>query len=450
MRYKTLLKGFSSFLLLVFILLISTSPASAVEFRTDDEVIIQAGEVIDDDLYVFAETITVNGTIQGDLIAFGANITLGPEGVVEGDLMSAGQSVTVDGRVEDDSRLAGASLILGNSGQVGDDLIVTGYSLETKPGSKIDGSLFFAGAQALLAGDIAEDVTVNTASLQLNGTVGGDIEAEVGAAGDVPPFSPLMFMPNMPPVPSVPGGLTIGPDANIIGDLTYTAPVESDIPTGTVDGAVTHQIPAIEEEEAEPEPTTVERTFNWLLTLLRSFLTLLVLGLLLVWLLPNFVKGAVDQLQSKPLPGLGWGLVAFFGFFLVILIFVIIVVLASLILGVITLGGLLRSTIAVGTFTTFGLVLAFLIATAYISKILVSFLGGRFILTRINPNWDDSRVWPLVVGVTIFVILAAIPYLGWVINFLVILFGLGALVLLVTQWVRRKPEAAVEATTAAD
>jgi cytoskeletal protein CcmA (bactofilin family) len=450
MHYKVMLKWLSSMLLLTIVVLISASPASAVEILTDDNVEIQAGEVIDDDLYVFAETVTVNGTIQGDLIAFGANITLGPEAVVKGDLMSAGQSVTVNGTVEDDIRIAGTALIIGDSGQIGDDMLGAGYSLETKPGSAIGGSLFYAGAQALLAGDIVGDATVNTGGLQLDGMVGGDVQTEVGAAGDVPPFSPLMFIPNMPAVPNVSGGLTVGLNANIEGDLTYTAPVASDIPTGTVGGSVNHQVPAIEAEEAVPEPTIAERAFNWLIGLIRTCLTLLLIGLLVVWLLPSFIRQSVDQLQTRPLPSLGWGLVTFFGFFLVIFLLILVVIAVSIILSLITLGGLFRSTVAVGSFTTFGFVLAFLIATAYISKILVSYWGGRLILTRLSPDWGDSRFWPLFVGLVIFVILAAIPYLGWLINFLVILFGLGALILLITKLMSRKPEAAIEATTAAD
>lgn len=450
MQNKIMLKWLSSMLLLVTLLLSTTSSASAVEIRTDDNVDIPAGEVIDDDLYIFAETITVNGTIRGDLIAFGATITIGPEAVVEGDVMSAGQSVIINGTVEDDTRIAGAALTLGNSGQIGDDLIAAGYSLETEPGSTIGGSLFYAGGQALLAGDIVEEATVNTSSLQLNGAVGGNVQVEVGAAEDVPPFSPLMFIPNMPAVPSVPGGLTIGSDAKIEGDLVYTAPVDTDIPAGTVAGAVNHQVPIIREGEAEPEPTTAERAFNWLFRLLRTFLTLLLIGLLLVWLLPSYTRQTVDQLKTRPLPSLGLGLVTFFGFFLVIFILVFVIVLVSILLGLVTLGGLLRSTAAVGAFTTFGLVLAFLIATSYVSKILVSYLGGRMILTRLNPAWKDSRFWPLIVGLVIFVILAAIPYLGWLINFVVILFGLGALVLFINELIRRKPETPVEAAATAD
>jgi hypothetical protein len=50
----------------------------------------------------------------------------------------------------------------------------------------------------------------------------------------------------------------------------------------------------------------------------------------------------------------------------------------------------------------------------------------------------------------IFVILAAIPYLGWLINFVVILFGLGALVLFINELIRRKPKTPVEAAATAD
>ena len=72
------------------------------------------------------------------------------------------------------------------------------------------------------------------------------------------------------------------------------------------------------------------------------------------------------------------------------------------------------------------------------------------ILTRLNPAWKDSRFWPLIVGLVIFVILAAIPYLGWLINFVVILFGLGALVLFINELIRRKPKTPVEAAATAD
>ena len=53
------------------LLLISSGPSLA-EVRQGNEVSITKDEVIDDDVYVFAQKVTVNGTIKGDLIVFRA------------------------------------------------------------------------------------------------------------------------------------------------------------------------------------------------------------------------------------------------------------------------------------------------------------------------------------------------------------------------------------------
>ncbi len=438
------LKLFGSLWLLAILVFGFSTPVAAVEFRGGNDVVIRAGEVIEDDLYVAANMFTLNGTIKGDLIVMGTNITIGPEGVVEGDFMGGGQAVNINGMVEDDVRVAGAAIVVDGNALLGDDLISAGYSLESKPGSIIEGSLLFAGGQALIAGDVAEDVTVSSGGLEVDGSVGGDVEANVGSPQDALPFSPFMFIPNMPAVPSVPGGLTIGENAQIIGDLTYTAIEDISLPAAAVSGAVTRQEPEIEAEEVEAPPTTIEVAANWFIRTLRSLLTLLLVGLVLVWLFPGFVQQTTSILRQQPLPSFGWGLVSFLGFFLIVFFLVLALLALTVLLALITLGGLLRTSIAVSTFTISGLVLAFLIATALLSKVLVSYHSGRWILTKINSNWAEAKYWSIIVGVSLFVLLASIPYLGAVINFVVILFGLGALVLLVWHLLRPKPEVAVE------
>ena len=50
-------------------------PASSIEFRAGQNVTIAEGEVIDDDLYVTGEIITIRGTVRGDVVAAGREIT---------------------------------------------------------------------------------------------------------------------------------------------------------------------------------------------------------------------------------------------------------------------------------------------------------------------------------------------------------------------------------------
>src|SRR4030065_362907 len=136
-----------------FVLLITAFTARAFEGRGGGVVIIEADEVIDDDLYVAANKFTLNGTVEGDLVVAGSTIEI--NGTVEGDLIAAGQSIVVNGTVEDDARMAGYGLTVG--GKVTDDLIVAGFSLEHKSGANLGWHLIFAGYQALLAGDVAEN-----------------------------------------------------------------------------------------------------------------------------------------------------------------------------------------------------------------------------------------------------------------------------------------------------
>jgi protein-S-isoprenylcysteine O-methyltransferase Ste14 len=91
------------------------------------------------------------------------------------------------------------------------------------------------------------------------------------------------------------------------------------------------------------------------------------------------------------------------------------------------------------------LVFFFSIAVTYVTKVVVSFLGGRLILAGLKPDWAEGRIWPLVVGVILFVIVTAIPILGWLVNLAVVLLGLGALWLLGRDIYQQRRAAPAEA-----
>lgn len=408
-------------------------PAGAFEFKGGDVVVVASGEVIEDDLYVGAATVEINGTIKGDLVAFGSNITIGSDGVIEEDLIAAGQSVVINGEVMDDARIAGAVLTLGGQGKVGDDLVGAGYSLETNSATQIGGDLLFTGAQAMLEGNIQGNIKVSSGGVEINGQIAGDAEIEVGAPGDVAPFSPFQFIPNMPAVPVIAGGLTIGPDTVIEGDMVYKSPEEADVPSWAVSGEVDfEEIEAVEVDEGrEPEPTTGELVWKWFLRNLRRLISLLIVGLLVAWLLPDFIEQATAQLQAKPWPSLGWGVLFYFGFYFLVMVILVLTTILTVLFGVLTLAGVAWLIFGVGIVTIINLILAFVIATAFLTKIIISYLVGRLILERLKPEWALSIFWSFILGVIIFVVLTAIPYVGWIVNLAVIFFGLGALLLLV-------------------
>jgi cytoskeletal protein CcmA (bactofilin family) len=446
MKSKSIPLLFVALTFVAFVALVLASPARAFDHRSGESIVIPAGEVVEDDLYLFGNTITIDGTVKGDVVAFGSTITIGQTGIVEEDLIAAGQSVSVNGQVQDDARIAGAVLLVDSSGMIGDDLISAGFSLEARAGSQISKDVVFAGGQAILAGDIGGDVMVAANSLDIQGSIAGNVNAELGSSEDMPKFSPFTRIPNMPQVPSVPGGLTVRAGAQIGGDLNYSSVQQSSIPAGTVAGDTQHQVPELPEAKAEVKVETkpedgFTRVSRWFFSNLRGFLALLVVGLLMVWLVPGFVNNGVAALRAKPWPSLGWGFVSLIAFFLVLMALIAVVVMLAIVLGIITLGELVGMTLWAGFLAMSAFLFAVVFAITYISKIIVSFLVGRWLVSQIKPEWAEKPWLPVIVGVILYAILASIPWLGSLFAFVVILFGLGALWLLGLARLQRGPAA---------
>jgi cytoskeletal protein CcmA (bactofilin family) len=412
------------------------TPARALEFKSGNNVLIPQGEIVEDDLYVTAETFILEGTIKGDLVVFAASVHIKPSGVIEGDLLAGAQSIVVEGGIQDDARVGGAALVFGSDSLVADDLIATGYSLETMTGNQVGGDVLFAGFQAKLGGDIEGSLIVFANGLDLQGSVGEDVTAELGSAQDAPPFLPFGFFPNMPSMPSVPGGLTVGSQAQIGGDLEYSSEQIFIIPEGIVTGDETRIEPTPIPEEIIDESAAPSRANVWFRQNISNLLALLVLGLLMAWLTPGFLGRGAQALRTKPWHSLGLGILSFAVIFFAVLILGAVTVLLTLLLGVITLGELVWVTIIAGIIVMAVLVFLFVVSVWYLSKLVASYVAGRFILEKIKPDWAESRYWSMVLGVILFAILVSIPYVGWLIGIIVMLFGMGALFLLEIEWTK--------------
>jgi cytoskeletal protein CcmA (bactofilin family) len=419
-------------LVLLAVLLVVSPVWGSVETRSGQEVRIGPDEVVGDDLYVTANEVVVDGTIEGDLVAFGRSITV--NGTVEGDLIAAGQTVEVGGTVEDDARIAGQALLLGGGGSVGDDLLAAGYSLENVPDSAVGGTLLYAGYQALLAGSVGEDFRAAANGVQLDGEVAGDVNVEVdGESGATPVFAPVAGVE----LPMVEAGLTLTSLARVGGDLTYQSSAEAQIDPGTqVEGEVVREERPAEEVEEEAARNPV---IDWVLDTLRSLVALLLVGLLLVWLVPGWIRRLAHTVLDRPLAILGWGLLGLIAFVALGVAILLVTILLAVIFGLLTLGSLVALIIVVGLLGEVAVVFAFWISTNYLAQIVVSYLAGVLLVEGVRPGRGSERVLPLVVGLVVYAILRAIPVLGLVIGLLVVLVGLGALSNWIWTKLRRRP-----------
>jgi hypothetical protein len=412
--------------LFTILLLTFVSPAGAFESREGETVVVGADEVVTDDLYVTAANFTLDGKVEGDLIVFGQSITI--NGTVEGDLIAAGQDVIINGTVMDDARFAGSALYVGDAASIGDDAVCAGYSLELRPDSTVGGDLVYGGGQALLGGTIDGNVKAGVGGLKVDGKVGGDITAEVGDPGeDYAGPAPSLFMPQSTvSIPVVPIGLTVGNDAEIDGNLEYTSVKQFNLPGNAVKGHVKH-IQQVVEDKVHEQLTPARMVANWFLSLFRRVVTLLLVGLLFVWLFPKFLAGATGVLQSKPWHSLGWGVVAYAAFFFALLVIVLAVGLAATIFGVIHLSGITVAIIFLGLLVLFALILGFVLVTSWLVNVIAGTWLGQAIFKVFKSDLAEHRVWPMVVGVLIVAILISLPLLGWLLSLATIMFGLGVL-----------------------
>ena len=157
--------------------------ALAVEVRGGDTVTIGKTEVIDDDLVVSGNTVVIDGVIKGDLVAVGNKVIV--NGKVDGSLIMAGQTLELNGQVGGTVYSAGAALSVGQGTAVARNLFFAGYSYTAAKGSVINRDNLLAGYQAILNGEVKRNLLAGLGALELNGAVGGDVNAEVAEPNTV-------------------------------------------------------------------------------------------------------------------------------------------------------------------------------------------------------------------------------------------------------------------------
>ncbi|MBN1815418.1 MAG: hypothetical protein JXA14_26535 [Anaerolineae bacterium] len=424
----------------------ATQTARALEIDKDG--IIEAGEVIDDDVYIEAGHVVVdgtvngvlivsageaeiNGTINGDLIMFVSQAKV--EGTVADNLFFGGQTLELNGSVGGSVFAGGSSLTLGPSAVVERNLAFGGFGLEAAKGSVVGRDVHAGGYQAILSGQVDQDVVAEMAALEIEGSIGGDVTTTVNPPDEGPSFM-FQFM-RWPGIPKeiAPAGLRVDQGAEIAGTLTYKSSVEQAeaIQSSAIGEVVYEYVPP----EEKPAPTFKD----WFVGRLRTFLTLFVLGALVAWRAPVLLGRTAGQARAKPLPSILWGLLALCAIFFGLIALAMAASILGVLFAVVTLGELLPTVLFGGASALVLLVTLLALITSYGTKLIVSYLVGKLILGRLAPQVAERAIWPLMLGIVLYVMITSIPCLGDVIGFIVALIGLGAIWLLIRQG-RHGPE----------
>ena len=305
-------------------------------------------------------------------------------------VQAVGGTVVVRGTVDGDVDALAGSVVVEQDGQVTGDVRATAGSVTVL--GTVNGSLE-ASAGAVSIGEgaaIGGDVRVATGDLRIAGSVGGDVEAGVET-------------------------LRLTSTAAVAGDLRYAERADFVREDGaTVGGTVS----AVENLEVDvgfggfsvPDPGP----FNVVFGIYWTLATLL-LGAILLAAFPRFTAGVAAEVSDRPLRSGGVGFLGLVG------IPIVLVMVAISIIGIpITFLG----------FMAYGLLV-------FLSIPVAEYAAGAWVLSYADV---DNRWAALVVGVVGVAVLSRLPLVGWLVELLVFLLGLGAVLVLLYRGFRRSRE----------
>ena len=308
----------------------------------------------------------------------GDRITVGGDDVVDGDLYIFGGDVSVDGRITGDLVVFAGQVSV--RGEVGGDVFAGAGTVDID--GEVGGDVRAGTGQLRVDGSVAEDVFVGAGRLDAGGSIGGDL---VFGAGQV----------------RVPGD--IGGD--VLGSTGSYAR------SGSVAGSEDVTIEEVSERE-RPGPVT---------TALRQFGSLLVVGLLVMWLVRDRLEAAISSVDERPGAVVLRGLLFLAGLVIVPLGVTIVGVLLAILFGWIGLG-LLAGVCVLAVVVTWVLVVA--VAILMIA-VFAPIAAATWAASRILPD-DTPGYGLLAAGLAALVVVLQIPVLGPLTGLAVTIVGAGA------------------------
>jgi cytoskeletal protein CcmA (bactofilin family) len=354
--------------LLVLLYMLAVLPAIS-HAQHFGETVIRHGEV-DDDLYLAGAQVDLYATVNGDVVAAGGQLNL--EGDINADVIAAGGTVTLRSVVADDARLAGGNIRV--LGKTGDDLVAAGGRIHLSPAARVAGRAWLTGGEILVDGHIVEELRASGGRVVISGKVDGNVELWAEQ-------------------------IVIADTAVISGNLHYKSPREADIASGVrIDGEVVHT-----PVDVDIKPVVAQAVFAVLILLLSLILTAVVLYLLF----PNASLRISQSLRDEPWQSMGVGLAVFAG------VPVLMVILFS---------------------TLIGIWLALLLLAVYLVILISGYCAGAMFvanmgLTKLGKTEvsKSMRAVSLAIALLVLAVVNLVPLIGSLINWAVLLAGIGAL-----------------------
>lgn len=360
--------------LCVGLFLAPLSMEAAPIIRSGEAVSVDASQALKGDFYGLGSTVTLSGPSEHDAYLAGSAVTVNAP--VAEDLVVVGGSVQVHSDVNDDLRVIGGEVTLG--GVVKGDVVVVGGTFTALSTAHIEGDILFFGGTLVVEGDVDGTVHGYAQTARINAAVGGDL---------------LMTTVQ---------GLTLSDRASVTGDVSYTSSIEiSRAQNAVVEGKV---------QRHEPISVPHEESFRSLAYVVCSLLFLAASFFVLA-------RSKVEMLVREAFVRPGQNGLIGLAMFLVVP-FVALILLVSVV------------GIPLGIFA-----LALYAALVPLSVGLsVLFLGHT--VERLFLKRDQMKLTTLALGVSGFIVLAVLPFIGFFAVSALCLISMGAIGGRITHWLR--------------
>ena len=390
--------------------------ASAQGIITDGQV--PTGQTIENDAIVFGDNVIIEGDVNGDLIAFGGEVEI--NGDVGGSLITFGRDITINGEVAGSVYSLGVNLNLGPSSIIDRSFYYGGIRLNTAEGSSVVRDMVVASLTAQLAGQPGRDLKAMIGLLQFIDIIREGVEDELESQ-DIP-------LPSQESEENFDLGTG---SQGTQSSLTFIA-FHPDQKVAAAQHPLKIRNDLSPAAQIDTSRIQNEQLLEWTVDRVEAYITYLIVGLIFMWIFPKRFTEWVNKIRTSPLSVSGYGLL---GLVIALNGFVIILILAAILLaiglglGYITLWqlamyfwGISFSSLVLASFI-------YSLFVFYVSKTIAAFLIGLLILERISQDPHKHKVLVFALGLLIYVLLAAIPYFGWVVGIIAMVLGLGAVLL---------------------
>jgi hypothetical protein len=331
-----------------------------------DNVVID--QVRDEDLLIAGRNLQLLSEVKGDVTAAGSDVTIA--GPVAGYVMAAGARVNINGPVGNDLWAAGSNVNLNAS--VADNAMLAGNDVKLLPGAVVEHNAKIAGGVVSVQGRVGRNLKLAAREAQIASEIGGSVNARAES-------------------------LKLLPGAVVRGDLVVYGPKEPEIsPQAQVMGRVEYH------KQVWEKTGIVEWLKRWIWISLAT----MIVGFVAIAASPLWADRVSAMITGKP-----W---------------------SSILAG---LAGLLLAPLAIILLliTVVGIPLAFILLALYVialllSGVFVAYLVGGWLLDRFSRP-QSSPYLRMALGALAVGVCVSLPWIGWLVQLLILLIGFGALML---------------------